>query len=416
MLKPKTKETIEEILNLNFYQSREPLSLKKEYRSLLKRTYNKDLDGYIPDEHSNITSIYNVMKILIANYKEVVVFAIDGISYKDFVGAGLKYAPNSSVVGALSSVFPSTTGSAWPSILTGASPSEHGIYGTSFLLKKYDENYIWISGTLNHKGTRKYVGDQPIRLSLTNKPTIFEYANKCGIKSHYIGTHGIGENNQFRELLTRGASHHEAIIQDYAKIKRLPNKFVDYFMKATTKYLDIKSDEKKLIWNYIDLDDFLHERGYEALEKTNFWQQLFSYWSSNKNNERAFVFISDHGQVEQSKFDYSILKAAETNDDLAYNTGGAGRTLYFYPKPGKHKKIENWVRNLVGDAGKVFHKNDLVEKYHLFSKKPHGFERVGEIVAIGKTKNFPAVGCSEYIQEHGALQEEEMFVPILILG
>jgi len=416
MLKPTTKETIEEILNLNFYKPKEPLSFKKEYRSLLKRTYNKDLDGYVPDELSNITNIYNTIKILIADYKEVVVFAIDGISYKNFVEAGLKYAPNSSVIGALSSVFPSTTGSAWPSILTGTPPSEHGIYGTSFLLEKYNENYIWISGTLNHKGTRKYVGDQPIRLSLTNKSTIFEYANKCGVKSHYIGTHGTGENNHFRKLLTRGASHHEAIIQDYAKIKRLPNEFVDYFTEATTKYLDIKSNKKKLIWNYIDLDDFLHEHGYGALEKTNFWQKLFSYWSSNKNNERIFVFISDHGQVEQSRFGYSILKVAESNEDLEYNTGGAGRVLYFYPKPGKNKKIESWVNDIIRDTGRVYRKNDLIKKYHLFSKNPCGFERVGEIVAIGKTKNFPAVGCSEYIQEHGALQEEEMFVPILILG
>jgi predicted AlkP superfamily pyrophosphatase or phosphodiesterase len=307
-------------------------------------------------------------------------------------------------------VFPTTTSVVWPTIITDKWPSEHGIYGTSFLHEKFNKNYVWITNTLNIKDERTLVNDRDMKLNLSGAETIFEKLKKQNIVSYYLGTHGQGVFNPFRSELTRGANHIEPG-NIYPELKKDPQRLVDYFIDKDTELL--KKEERCLIWNYIDFDDFIHEHGYEKLSEKINWDSIFEFWKVNKQ-DRLFIFISDHGQTIQKPGSSSILKTSTLNPDLAHNSAGAGRVLYFYPSQDKENDVYAWVKNIVGDEGVVMTKKDLINS-GLINSNAAGINRIGSVIAIAKEtgRSFPSTGY-KYVAEHGALSSDEMYVPIII--
>lgn len=398
------------IFGINLVSNKDRVELVSLLNKIKTKNYNQELKGFCPDSKQSIVNISEFIEKSFNWYNEIVVFACDAISYEYYLS---KIQPISKkyhyYVGVLSSVFPSTTSVAWPSIITGTTPSEHAIYGTSFLHEDFNKNYIWISNTINDKKTREIVSKKQCRLNLSKKLTLFEKLQKKGITSYYLGTHGQGKFNPFRQELTRGS----ILIKpdkNYAELKMTPQKLVNWFINKN-KILFKNGSHKHLIWNYIDLDDYIHEQGYDKLSQSLNWETIFKFCSGYKDN-RLFLLISDHGQIKQTVKDFSILKSSNDNDNLFYNTGGAGRVLYFYPATNKENEIYDWVKNIVGRTGLVIRKEELF-KYKLINKNAIGMDRIGQIVAIATSANFPSVG-NEYIFEHGSISSREMFVPFII--
>lgn len=405
-----TTRLAEHMLSIRLVPSIDLDSSKVILSELKDRNYNKDLGGFMPDLKQSVKNISGFIESLFDKYNEVVVFACDAISYEYYLSQIQKISKNYSLdVGVLSSVFPSTTSVVWPSIITGTFPSEHGIYGTSFLHESLNKNYIWISNTLNHKGQRNIVDNKSLKLNMSGKRTLFESLRDKGIGSYYLGSHGQGDFNPFRHELTKGSTHIQPG-KDYPELKKDPQKLVNYFLNENSKLFN-KDEGKKLIWNYLDFDDFIHENGYSELSKRLEWDTMFSFWNNNKAN-RIFLFISDHGQISQNPSKFNFLEASSGNPDLKYNTGGAGRVIYFYPEDGKEKKVYEWVKSIVGKNGIVLAKDKLIG-LGLIEKDAIGMDRIGSVVAIATNSQFPSVG-NEYIAEHGSLSSEEMFVPFII--
>ena len=397
------------IFGINLVSSKNREELVSLLNKIKTKNYNQQLKGFSPDLKQSIVNISEFIEKSFDRYNEIVVFACDAISYEYYLS---KIQPVSKkynhYIGVLSSVFPSTTSVAWPSIITRTMPSEHGIYGTSFLHEDFDKNYIWISNTINDKKNREIIGNKQCQLNLSKSLTLFEKLQKKGIDSYYLGTHGQGKFNPFRQELVRGSI---AIKPDknYAELKMMPQKLVDWFIdknKSLFKY----GSCKRLIWNYIDLDDYIHEQGYNKLSKNLDWETIFKFWSEY-NEDRLFLLISDHGQIKQSVQEFSILKASNDNNDLIYNSGGAGRVLYFYPATDREDEVYNWAKKIVGRTGLVMRRDELF-KYKLINKNAVGVNRIGKIVAIATSANFPSVG-NEYIFEHGSISSQEMFVPFI---
>lgn len=398
------------ILNISLISSKDLGSLGIILNKIKKKNFSKKLNGFKPDLKSSVTNIANFIESAFDSCDEIVVFAVDAISYEYYYSEIQKVSrSHDHRVGVLSSVFPSTTSVVWPSIITGTLPSEHGIYGTSFLHEVFLKNYIWISNTINHKNERRILNEESLRLNLSDKKTLFERLKEKGVISYYLGTHGQGDSNPFRNELIKGSVHIKPGKQ-YPKLKHAPQKLISYFIGTNKKILR-KKEGKRLIWNYVDLDDFIHENGYSNLSKSLDWGTLFDFWKRNRKN-RLFLLISDHGQISQEPSVFDVLKTSAEDSNLKYNSGGAGRVIYFYPEIGKENETLDWVKNIVGNNGLVIKKDDLV-KLGLVQKKAVGFERIGSIVAIATTREFPSVG-NRYVAEHGSLSSEEMFVPFVI--
>lgn len=109
-------------------------SLPSDYADLTERNYNRKYGIYAPDTRNNISSLYQFIADVSGQERKTVVLALDAISYHYYMSVMRQYIPEniSKHEKVLSSVFPSTTSSAWSSVITGEIPSVHGVYGTSY--------------------------------------------------------------------------------------------------------------------------------------------------------------------------------------------------------------------------------------------------------------------------------------------
>ncbi|MGR6765253.1 alkaline phosphatase family protein [Paenibacillus sp. T2-29] len=397
-----------------FFSPNDNKLLNRYFNKLKKKNYNEKFNGYLPDWDISIRKIYNIISELYNHYDEVIVFAFDAISYQYYMQEVNHYSLDFSgyKVSMLSSVFPSTSSTSWGSILTGTKPSEHGIYGTSFLLENYNKNYIWHRNVLSHKGERKILGSKDkFKLVATDRPTLFELLSDKGVVSYSLGTNFQGEFKPLLNDLYKG-SIRIRIKNDYLSFTEKPNEMLDYFFCQNEELLKINECEKLLIWNYIDTDYFIHVNGYDVLTNSINWKRVFDFWEKHSKKNRAFLFISDHGQIQQKNIKINIFDVSNENEDLAYDTAGAGRVIYAYPKVGKEEQVKLWLEKLMKDNGYVISKKDLVE-LNLLDENANCIERMGDIIAIARNASFPSTGYS-YLFEHGAFEQDEMYVPITI--
>lgn len=384
--------------------------LSDYYEELKARSFNSNYDLHIPPQDRTIARIYEVLLELSSQYREIVVFAVDAISF-DYYFKGIRRAlPKGAGESVLSSVFPTATATGWTSIITGSTPSEHGVYGTSYLLEHYNHNYVWVSSCLNVGSERRFLKElDGVKLIQTDQPTIFEQLNSVGYDVSFLDSYVGSAENPFLRELTRGAKFVEA---DSSELIKKPQELLEYFMTETDRLLSTAAT-KKLIWNYVDFDAYVHDHTYAGLAREVRWESLFEYWESRKKEGRVFLFISDHGQIEQSEIPFNILQNSIECPHLEHNSGGVGRTVYFYPNRDAKEEAHEWINTTIGDTGTIFERDDL-STLGLFDN-PVQPERIGEYVAVAKTRDFPSTG-NQYRSEHGALTAEEVFVPIVIYG
>lgn len=391
------------------------LMLQQQYNTLLGECYSQELEGYRPAAFNNISNLYQMIDTLFETKKEVIVFAFDALSFEYFYSEimpqmksyHLKYGST------LSSVFPSTSSTCWTSVLTNSQPSEHGIYGTSFTHEDTNMNYVWHRNYYCHGSqfVQNRCKNTKFNLVLSTN-NIFQLLLKKKIICYDLG-HYFEESpsNPLIDRITKGTIR----IKSNQRILDLlgnPNIVLSGFLEEIQKIL-IHDQEKKLIWTYIDTDNYIHHHGYKKLSENIDWKKLFQFWDDNYNEDRAFLFLADHGQTQQRNVTVDILKESIDNENLRCNTGGAGRVLYFYPKQEMQNEVRKWINNKIGDSGRVYTKDELIQ-LGLINSDAKGIDRIGDLIAIGYRPEFPSTG-PEYLFEHGALSKEEMFVPLVLM-
>ena len=390
--------------------------LDNQYKELLYQCYSDKLEGYVPAQYENISNLYNVIMKLFENKREVIVFALDAISFNYFFSRIIPNINNmdNKKACALSSVFPSTSATCWSSVLTNSLPSEHAIYGTSFRHEEKHMNYVWHRNYYcqGNKTILNQTKDNKFQLVLA-KDNIFQRVVSQGIVAYDIG-HYFKDNpsNPLLNSLTKGSIRIRCM-NNYLDLMENPEKLLQYCIGEIEKIMSRK-DEKKLIWAYIDTDNYIHHKGYDELENDISWKELFNFWDEHYSEDRAYVFLSDHGQIIQNNVKVDILKESIKNLDLSCNTGGAGRVLYIFPQKDKYDDVYGWLNEMIGDSGKIYTKEELI-MYGLIDSDSNGIERIGDLIAIGYKDNFPSTGPN-YLFEHGALSEDEMFVPLVIMN
>lgn len=378
---------------------------------LYLENYVQEFNGCLPSKTQSIVQVYEILQEITSRKGKVVVFGFDAMSFDFFYKSMLPFASSRAKVAPLTSIFPSNTACGWSSILTGCWPAEHGVYGTSFRLEGAEQNYIWINNTLSHGESRQVV-DGPVRLNVSGKPTLLTQLKQDGWETYYNGNHGYGEYNPLRAELTKDTDHF--VPEDYAALKYKPQQLIDCFLSRTRKLLD-KPGSKKIIWNYYNLDDFIHEHGYDELQKAVDWGAFFAFWQDLIGKDTAILLTADHGQTPQRQSALNWLRITENHPWFAANTGGAGRTLYFYPKPEHLDQAYRWLKDNMGEDAVVLTRKEAFDR-GLFVKEIQEAsrqERIGDIIAVAKTDMFVSAG-SEYVSEHGALTQHEMIVPLMI--
>ncbi len=390
--------------------------LNATYTALKEKNYVKDLSGYKPDVKCSIANLNKFLDDVCVFYDEIVVFAFDAVSFEYCLSDIIPEINTHNEIGItpLSSVFPTTTAVAWTSAITGEQPAKHGIYGTSFLLEDFQSNYIWMNNSINKNGVRRYLGkDDQLNLLVSHNDTIFEKLKKKGFKSSFYDSYKDSFKLPLFQEITKGANFVEMDKDTPDDLIRNPNALLSHFISKTQMILERNKTSKQLIWNFVDFDLFIHENGYEKLTEEVNWESLFSFWDKYKSDKRLFVFISDHGQIKQEKIETNILKESSECEYLEDHSGGAGRTVYFYPKKNKLMEALNWVKTKVMSSGIILSKNDL-RKYKLLHNNPVAINRIGKIIALASDTKFPSTG-NKYHSEHGGISSAEMYVPLIVM-
>lgn len=314
-----------------------------------------------------------------------------------------QYIPNSicSYEKVLSSVFPSTTSSAWASVITGEVPGYHGVYGTSYRINEH-ETYVWLNDSVSDK-VNSYMKEGQ-QLFIGNQSTLFSsLGNKQKI---YVGRHGQSENNSFFITLTSGID--KRIFPDletYISMKYQPDELVDYIFDCIND--ELSADDEKLVWAYFDFDDFIHERGYEKLDYL--WPLFFARLEQLVNKADSVILVADHGQTAQNQWEESVLGESE-NAVFSLRICGAGRVLYLYGDD--TESLAKWAHEYYQDHALIMTRAEAINA-GLFPKDCADEERIGDIIVIGKDFDFHSIGAN-YLYEHGACTEDEMFVPAVL--
>lgn len=345
-----------------------------------------------------------------ADCGKVVLIVIDGL------GASLlkRALPKvSKKAGLLTSVFPSTTSSAYTSILRGAPPSVHGITG------------CWQRDSSGNFGQLVKYKSHPRfeKRALPKNPAslLLETGAICGkllsekipcttiVKGEYVGREfskilGNQEKGVSISPFSGGAKELGASIS--RAIRESPN---GSFISAY----------------YDGVDSVSHSKGPdspEALAKTKkIFRSLKNSLEGIKDENVRFVITADHGQVpvfrEKSRLWYE--QDEKLLSLLSSPPAGDNRAIYLYPKEGKEDSLRKHLENsgFFRENFAIFPSKELLEG-GLFGPVPKAnrkglLGRIGEFTLI--SRNSSQLGHSEkgrLLGNHGSLTEDELFVPL----
>ena len=378
---------------------------------------------FLPDYNGN--SIVNLMSSIRAMYgseylypqlgnfdiepfsdKNIIFIVIDGLGY-DFL---MEYGDNSFLKNHLhrkmTSVFPSSTASAFISLMTGVAPQQHGSTGWFIFLNE--------TGTLT---------------------SILPFLTKAG---------GIPQNNvPFSDVIDQdsvfmglGASSFCILHEDYINsqcsgviargAKRKSYSDMNGFVGKIENALDFGADRKFIFAYWDQLDKISHEKGVKSQETIEHFAMVdkavskLSALSAKRNG--ILIVTSDHGMIDSSEMETVRLSDhPDLKEILAVPLSGEPRVGYCYVRPGMVMDFEEYVLKNLCEYCDMFKSSELIKKgfFGLFEPNNKLNKRIGDYTLVTKKKYMIRDVLSgekykEFKGIHGSLSSEEMFVPLIV--
>lgn len=314
----------------------------------------------------------------------VVVLAVDGLSYPAAVDAG--WQPT-----VLLSTFPSTSAPAWLTALTGVGPDRHGAVGMAYLVPGLGTLVNAITGDVLARCPAEPGGDRRI---VVPAPTVFDRAGvDCRALAREIG--------HLSSPWARALLHGATVVPgpSPAELSTLATDPAG-LVAGIAAAVEVELRSPGLIWGYVNLDDYIHQHGYDAavVAAATRLRESAARWA---RDGWTVVAHSDHGQVPHRP-DPSLVAGwsdVDSPDDCLLPAGGAGRVRWLYPRPGRVEAVRDRLAALLGSSASV----SLVEEPG----------RIGAVVAVGQDERFP--GYDPTLRwEHGATAPDEVRVPLAI--
>jgi hypothetical protein len=327
------------------------------------------------------------------------VLAVDGLSY-GVAESGFAHAQTRP----LRSTFPSTSTTAWLTAVTGADPSSHGAVGMVYRAPGADCVTHLVTGDTYGFGSYS----PPKNALLHGGPTLFERAVETGTPAFVVGAELERLTGEWVAALLRGA---RIVPSPVTRLTTDPVAVAERTVREIEAVLDEPRDTGCLVWAYVNLDDHIHQAGYDARlhESLRILDTAASRWA---DSGWGVVAHADHGQVPAAPR-AGLLDAWARLDDPAHCRmpgGGAGRVRWLYPLPGREAGVADALRDALGDHALVLTPDDLAAR-GLLAATPVVRDRIGAVVALATTAGFP-VPDPGVAWEHGSLSDDEMVVPL----
>lgn len=378
---------------------------------------------FLPDYNGN--SIVNLMSSIRAIYgsdylypvlddldiepfrdKKILFIIIDGLGFDFLMEYGDKGFLKNHITRKMTSVFPSSTASAYISIATGVAPQQHGLTGWFMFLRE-----TGILTSILPFVTK--AGGIPLNnilfSDIYDHKSIFSGLNTssfCIMPESFI-------NSQCSKAITKGAKR-----KSYGDIKG--------FFRRIKNILSF-DDNKKFVFAYWDqLDKIAHEKGIkseEAIEHLKMLNEEISRFAASLDKKNtALIITSDHGMIDSS--DESTIWLEDHPDlsrTLALPLAGDSRVAYCYVRPGMVSEFEKYITENLNRYCDLYNSTDLIEKgfFGLYEPDNRLYQRTGDYTLIMKENYMIRETVSgqknkELTGVHGGLTSEEMFVPLII--
>jgi len=326
--------------------------------------------------------------------ERIVLLVIDGLGYEQ-LQRHAHIAPNlmSLVGGSITTIAPSTTASALTSLVTGASPAEHGIVGYRMDMGDSVMNTLrWWSDTRDLRKVHPPASVQPIPPFVGMTIPVVSRAELEGsafTEAHLRGSRPCG---------WRAAS---SIVAQCAIL--------------------ISSGEKFVYAYYDGVDKIAHERGfgayYDAEIAATDW--LVGALLNTLPSGTTLAITADHGQVQ---VDDNVVHLSDDIKATLHHQSGEGRFRWLHAKRGQESDLLQIATDLYSDIAWIASRDQVVEEAWLGPARGGRIadqvkRRLGDVALVpftATTFEDPLdSGPFSLVCRHGSLTADEMFVPFL---
>ena len=326
--------------------------------------------------------------------ERIVLLVIDGLGYEQ-LQRHAHIAPNlmSLVGGSITTIAPSTTASALTSLVTGASPAEHGIVGYRMDMGDSIMNSLrWWSDTRDLRKVHPPATVQPIPPFVGMTIPVVSRAELEGsafTEAHLRGSRPCG---------WRAAS---SIVAQCANL--------------------ISSGEKFVYAYYDGIDKIAHERGFGAYYNSEIaatdW--LVGSLLNTLPSGTTLAITADHGQVQ---VDDNVVHLSDDIKASLHHQSGEGRFRWLHAKRGQESDLLQIATDSYRDIAWVASRDQVIEEAWLGPARGGRIadqvkRRLGDVALVpftATTFDDPLdSGPFSLVCRHGSLTADEMFVPFL---
>ena len=326
--------------------------------------------------------------------ERIVLLVIDGLGYEQ-LQRHAHIAPNlmSLVGGSITTIAPSTTASALTSLVTGASPAEHGIVGYRMDMGDSIINSLrWWSDTRDLRKVHPPATVQPIPPFVGMTIPVVSRAELEGsafTEAHLRGSRPCG---------WRAAS---SIVAQCANL--------------------ISSGEKFVYAYYDGVDKIAHERGFGAYYDSEIgatdW--LVGSLLNTLPSGTTLAITADHGQVQ---VDDNVVHLSDDIKASLHHQSGEGRFRWLHAKRGQESDLLQIATDSYSDIAWVASRDQVIEEAWLGPARGGRIadqvkRRLGDVALVpftATTFDDPLdSGPFSLVCRHGSLTADEMFVPFL---
>ena len=326
--------------------------------------------------------------------ERIVLLVIDGLGYEQLLRHA-HIAPNlmSLVGGSITTIAPSTTASALTSLVTGASPAEHGIVGYRMDMGDSIMNSLrWWSDTRDLRKVHPPATVQPIPPFVGMTIPVVSRAELEGsafTEAHLRGSRPCG---------WRAAS---SIVAQCANL--------------------ISSGEKFVYAYYDGIDKIAHERGFGAYYDSEIaatdW--LVGSLLNTLPSGTTLAITADHGQVQVGD---NVVHLSDDIKASLHHQSGEGRFRWLHAKRGQESDLLQIATDSYSDIAWVASRDQVIEEAWLGPARGGRIadqvkRRLGDVALVpftATTFDDPLdSGPFSLVCRHGSLTADEMFVPFL---
>lgn len=339
--------------------------------------------------------------------KSIVLIVIDGLGFNYVQEHGKGSCLANNLIGAMTSVCPSTTTSAIPTFLTGFPPQQHGLTGW----------FTWFGELETTLAVLPFVPRDPFEGQL-EKVTPDLLVGVPPVFDRMEGRCSSVMPGPIADSVFNRAFSGSARVRSYNDLQEFCDQIVDAATEPGRNY----------VYGYwSEFDGLAHRFGVESAETGAHFQlidrALQSLLKRLKRRNVLLLLTADHGFID-APWGHNVRLEAhpELADTLERPLCGEPRFAFCYVKPTHREAFEAYVAEHLDRCMLVKRSGELVNEgwFGLGTEHPRLRERLGDYALIMKhdyiiKDAIPGERPFCQVGVHGGVSDNEMFVPLMIV-